>query len=63
MTPQFIHFERSQTFADLLTLLASPFLYETLRVTRWENTTLAPLQKIAVGFWMPKFGGNLELSP
>lgn len=27
------------------------------------KTTLASLQKIAVGFWMPKFRGNLELSP
>ncbi len=31
----------------------------------WGNpkTALATLQKIAVGFWMPKFGGNLESSP
>lgn len=27
------------------------------------KTALATLQKIAVGFWMPKFGGNLESSP
>lgn len=31
----------------------------------WGNpkTGLATLQKTAVGFWMPKFGGNLESSP